>query len=85
VVSERQRSVGSSPTANEIRLAGIINDRSIVVVTVKVLPHIKQITDRAKRNDADQRVNGADRIVPTGTSLAPFVRFGDVRYRSLTR
>jgi len=27
-------------------------------------------------NDADQWVMVADRIVPTGTSLSPFVRFG---------
>src|SRR5450759_4300736 len=59
---------------------GHFHARSIAtVLSTQMLPHGEEIIEIAKGSDADQWDRGADRIVPTGTSLPPFVRLGQKR------
>jgi hypothetical protein len=62
------------------RLTDALDERSIAtVLSTQMLPHGEEIIEIAKGSDADQWDRGADRIVPTGTSLPPFVRLGQKR------
>src|SRR5664279_3160210 len=80
---QRSTAAFASSAGPATATAGDVNIRAMkttgAILAIFFLPLTAPINDAAshpKRNDADQWVSSADRVVPTGTSLPPFVRSG---------